>query len=473
MQALKKRKDRNKLADYRPYTKQTVFHNAGARYRERLFMAGNQLGKTLAGGMEIAMHLTGRYPKGWEGRRFDRPVNGWAAGVTGESTRDNPQRILVGPPSKEADWGTGAIPGECIVSHSKARGVSDLLDTIVVKHVSGGESILGFKAYEKGREKWQGETLDFVWFDEEPPMDIYSEGLTRTNANMGPIILTFTPLLGMSEVVRMFLSDEQTEAMLKGSDPDEVMGEALGRHVTRMTIEDAEHYTPDQRKAIIASYPKHERDARTKGIPVLGSGRIFPISQEDIEVEAFPIPDHWKHIGGLDFGWDHPTAGVKLAWDVDADIVYVTNAYKQKEATPVIHAAAVKPWGAELPWAWPHDGYQHDKGSGLELRSQYSDQGLLMLPEKATHPDGGNGVEAGLMEMLDRMQTGRFKVFRHLQDWFSEFLLYHRKDGKVVKEFDDLMAATRYALMMLRFAVQIKEEPEEPVVIAHEQGWMG
>jgi hypothetical protein len=61
-------------------------------------------------------------------------------------------------------------------------------------------------------------------------------------------------------------------------------------------------------------------------------------------------------------------------------------------------------------------------------------------------------VEAGLMDMLQRMQSGRFKVFNHLNDWFEEFRLYHRKDGKVVKEGDDLMAATRYAIMMLRFA---------------------
>lgn len=223
-----------------------------------------------------------------------------------------------------------------------------------------------------------------------------------------------------------------------------------------MTIEDAEHYSPEEREAIIASYPAHEREARAKGIPVLGSGRIFPVSQESIECTPFDIPDHWAFIGGLDFGWEHPTAGVEIAHDRDADCVYVTKAYKAKEATPVIHAAALKPWGSELQFAWPQDGYQHDKGSGKELRRQYEDQGLNMLPEHATFEDGGNGVEAGLMDMLDRMQTGRLKVFSHLIEWFSEFLLYHRKDGKVVKEFDDLMSATRYAIMMLREAQPIK-----------------
>ncbi len=240
-----------------------------------------------------------------------------------------------------------------------------------------------------------------------------------------------------------------------------------------MTIHDAEHYTPEQRKAIIASYPAHERDARAKGIPILGSGRIFPVTQESIECEAISIPSVWVQIGGIDFGWDHPTAAVKLAWDRDPDIIYITAAYKQREATPVIHAAALKPWGKTLPWAWPHDGFQHDKGSGMELRKQYEDQGLNMLPTHATFEDGGNGVEAGIMDMLDRMQTGRLKVFSHLAEWFGEFLLYHRKDGKVVKEFDDLMAATRYAIMMLRFAVSLSPKPSKQKVHSGPGGWMG
>ncbi len=268
--------------------------------------------------------------------------------------------------------------------------------------------------------------------------------------------MTFTPLLGMSNVVRRFLSDKS---------PD--------RHVTTMTIDDAEHYSPEQRARIIASYPAHEREARTKGVPTLGSGRIFPVPEESIRCEPLAIPRHWPLIGGIDFGWDHPTAAAKLAWDRDADIVYVVAAYRVKEATPVIHAGALKSWGPTLPWAWPHDGLQHDKGSGLALAEQYRTQGLSMLPDRATFPDGSNGVEAGLMEMLDRMQTGRLKVFAHLSDWFDEFRLYHREDGKVVKEYDDLMSATRYALMMLRNAMPADRPTPRRSEHAGAGGWMG
>lgn len=247
----------------------------------------------------------------------------------------------------------------------------------------------------------------------------------------------------------------------------------MSRHVTRMTIEDADHYTPEQRAEIIAGYPAHERKARSQGIPALGSGKVFPIDEDEIKCAAFEIPELWVQIGGLDFGWDHPTAACRLAWDKDTDVIYVTATYAVREATPVLHAAALKPWGEWLPWAWPHDGLQHDKGSGEALAAQYRAQGLNLLPERATFEDGGFGVEAGVTEMLDRMQTGRWKVFDHLESWFGEFRMYHRKDGLIVKHYDDQLSASRYAMMMRRLA---KRKPivrkARPRVSVGAGGWM-
>ncbi len=433
--ATKAKLSTKRLHFYKPYAKQKAFHAAGLTHRERCFMAGNQLGKTLAGGSEMAMHLTGRYPDWWEGRRFDRPVKFWAAGITGESTRDNPQRILMG--RTEDGYGTGTIPGDSIIETVKAVGVPDLLDSVVVRHVSGGQSRLAFKFYEKGRAKWQGETLDGVWFDEEPPPDIYSEGLTRTQATGGFAYLTLTPLLGMSDIAMLFYPKPKTDQ----------------RHLTRMTIEEAEHYTAEERAIIIASYPEHEQDARAKGIPMLGSGRIFPIAEEAIKCEPFEIPDTWARIGGMDFGWDHPFAAVDLAHDRDADIVYVTKAHSVREQDPIYHAAALKAWGEDLPWSWPRDGRRQTlEGAGKALADQYEAQGLNMLYTHAQFEDGSVSVESGIMEMLGRMRTGRLKVFKNLEDWFAEFRVYHRKDGIVVKERDDLLSATRYGIMMLREA---------------------
>jgi phage terminase large subunit-like protein len=451
----KARLSERQLQHYRPYPKQSEFHAAGKQYRERILLAGNQLGKTLAAGMELAMHATGDYPGWWTGRTFDKPINAWAAGVTGLGTRDYVQRILLGRPGA---FGTGSIPKAALAGYSASRGVADCVDTIRVLHRSGGESTIALKSYEQRREKWQGETLDVVWFDEEPPEDIYYEGLTRTNSTNGMTFLTFTPLHGISSVVRRFL-----------------MEKPLGTHITQMTIWDAEHYSEAQREAIIASYPDFERDARTKGIPQLGSGRVFPIAEGAIKCESFQLPAHWPHICGIDFGWDHPSAAVRLAWDRDSDTIYVVAVHRAREQTPAHFSAAVRPWGDWLPWAWPHDGLQHDKGSGEQLAAQYRTAGLSLLPQRATFEDGSSGVEAGITDLLDRMQTGRFKVFAHLLDWWDEFNLYHRKDGLIVKENDDLMSATRYAVMMRRFAKVKGQKPQRAFTptMARQGAWMG
>jgi phage terminase large subunit-like protein len=438
-------RDRRKLANYKPYPKQLEFHAAGAKHRERLLMTANRFGKTVCGAAEMAFHLTGQYPAWWEGKRFDKPVRAWAAGVTGETTRDVVQEKLIGPPFRSEEWGTGLIPKAALGNVATARGIPGAVDTVSVKHVSGGTSSLQFKSYERGREKWQGAALEVIWFDEECDAEIYSEGLTRTNETGGIVFLTFTPLLGLSEVVRRFLNEKHSD-----------------RTVITATIDDAPHFTPEDIKRITDSYQPHEREARLKGVPVLGSGRIFPVAEELIACDAIEIPRHWPRIGAMDFGWEHPFAAVELAWDRDADVVYVTKAYRVREATPVIHSAGLKAWGKNLRWAWPRDGGRETlEGAGIALAKQYTTQGLDMLHTHAQfEPEPGKesgsvSVEAGLMEMLDRMQTGRLKVFKHLLDWFGEFRLYHRQDGKVFKERDDLMCATRYGVMMLRFA-----EPE-------------
>lgn len=429
-----RRKRTNRLATYQPYPKQAEFHALGASVRERLLMAGNQLGKTWSAGFEAAMHATGRYPDWWEGIRWTRPTVGWAASETMEVSRDAGQRILLG---RDGERGTGAIPQddiEVIAPYPNVRGAASMCK---VRHVSGGSSTIIFKSYDQGRRKFQGDSIDWFWADEEPPEDIYSEGLTRTNATGGIVLMTFTPLLGMSRVVQRFLKEQS---------PD--------RAVVRMGIKDALHYTDAERQRIIASYPEHEREARTEGLPMLGEGAVFPISRSAVEFDAGSItfPEHWPRICGIDFGWDHPTAAAWLCWDRDADVVYVYDCYAQSKQTPVFHAAAIKTRGDWIPVAWPHDGLQHDKGSGEQLAEQYRAQGLNMLRDRATFPDGSNGVEAGVMDMLDRMQTGRLKIASHLEPLWDEFRSYHRQNGRIVKENDDILSAVRYGLMELRHA---------------------
>lgn len=195
------------------YPKHMEWLAAGAAYRERCAMMANRSGKTFGlGGYELSCHLTGLYPDWWEGRRFEHPISAWAAGDTYETTRDIIQLTLLG----EVDFrggrkimdGRGVIPGSLLGDPSWRSGVQNLVDTIAVRHVTGGRSWLGLKSYDQGRRAFQGTGRHVIWFDEEPPMDVYNESLIRTATLNGITMLTFTPLLGLSEVVLSFLPKE-------------------------------------------------------------------------------------------------------------------------------------------------------------------------------------------------------------------------------------------------------------------------
>jgi hypothetical protein len=242
---------------------------------------------------------------------------------------------------------------------------------------------------------------------------------------------------------------------------------------------DVPHLDEKTKAELWESTPAHLRDARSKGIPVLGSGLIFPVDEELIKIAPFAIPDLWPRINGIDFGWDHPSANVWIAWDRDTDTVYIYDCLRVREQTPAQQAPAIIARGPWIPVAWPHDGLQHDKGSGEQLAEQYRAANVNMLWERAQYPETGtedetkisrSSVEAGLSDMLGRMQKGKLRVFSNQEDWFSEFRMYHRKDGKVVKERDDLMAATRYAIMMLRFAIT-PPAPHQIVSPTREFNW--
>ena len=439
LEAAVARKTNNKILFFDPYVKQQQFFDLGMTHRERLLMAGNQLGKSEAGAFEMACHLTGLYPDSWLGRRFDKPMQAWAAGETSTVVRDVQQKKLCGEPGVEELFGTGYIPKHLFIGKpTLARGVTDAFDTIQVRHVSGGISVCKFKSYEQGRKKFQASTLDVIWFDEEPPMDIYSEGLARITATRGMVFVTFTPLQGRSTVVNRYLDE---------TSPD--------RAVVIMTIKDALHITPEERARIIAGYPAHEREARANGTPMLGSGRIFPYTRDSIwEPRIQNVPLEWAKIWGVDFGTGgseqaHPFAAVLMLWDRDMDIMHVHHTIRIMNELPDRHAQAMKPVARGVRVAWPQDGTQRESG-GEVLAAAYKRQGLRMLPEHATWPEGGLSTEAGIIEMQLRMTTGRLKVADHLSDWFEEFDLYHRKDGQIVKVKDDLLSATRIALMMKR-----------------------
>jgi phage terminase large subunit-like protein len=195
---------------YKNYPKQMEFFKLGSIHRERLFMAANRSGKTIAGGYEATCHATGLYPHWWTGKRFDHPTDGWAAGDTGQTTRDILQNTLLGFPNGPV--GTGLIPGDLIIQVRRRSGIADAVDTVKVKHVSGGESFIGFKSFDQGRRSFQGTGKEWIWLDEECPQDVYGECLIRTMTTGGVVYVTFTPLLGMTVFIQDFLKDAHKEA---------------------------------------------------------------------------------------------------------------------------------------------------------------------------------------------------------------------------------------------------------------------
>ncbi len=439
----------NRMRSFVPYAKQIEFFNAGLTHRERLLMAGNQLGKSEAGAFETACHLTGEYPDWWTGRRWDRPVSGWAAGESSLVVRDVQQKKLCGPGGRGETFGTGMIPKSSFVGlPSVGHGISDSFDTLQVRHKSGGVSNLQFKSYEQGRAKFQGDSKDFIWDDEEPDEEIYAECLARITATDGMLMTTFTPLLGMSKVVMRFLNE---------SSPD--------RSVTIMTIDDVGHISLKKKEQILAGYLPHEREARARGIPMLGSGKVFQVAEAAITTEAFEIPAHYALLWGIDPGVGHPFAAALLAWNKDTDVVYVVHCIRMPDALPLQHAQAMKlvlnKWGGKVPVGWPQDASQRREFEGrLEpLAKVYKAHGLNMLPQHATFPDGSNSTELGILEMQERFSTSRLKVFATCSDWFEEYRQYHRKDGQLVKVRDDLMSATRVGVMALRHARPVLFDP--------------
>ena len=395
-------------------------------------------GKTMTGLTMDAYHLTGEYPDDWEGHRFIHAPRCWLLGFSMEKTRDLLQMPLFGRMEGGQFLG-GLIHKDKILGHFAAQGTSGAMREIRVAHKSGGESVCQFWSYSQGQHAIMGDSVDWYHIDEEPKdKTIYPQVLTRTATGDkgagGRGILTFTPENGRTELVVQFMDSP-----------------AIGQHMQRATWDDAKHLTEETKEQLLASFPEWQRDMRTKGLPLLGTGLIFDIKIPTCK--AFPCPDHWYVINGMDFGWDHPQAHCQLIWDKDDDIIYVSKIFRKSKTQPYEVWHSIKGWARNVPTAWPADGYQTEKGSGKSQKSYYEESGWLMLPKHAQWPDGGNSVEQGLMELYDRFKTGKLVVFDHLTDLIDELMQYHRdENGKVVKVADDAIDCVRYAYMMRRYA---------------------
>ena len=456
---IRQRERYNRIDYYDPYPYQKAFHDTGSTCNQRLLMAANRIGKSYCGSAEMSYHLTGLYPKWWKGRRFRQPIVGWAGGVSNETTRDIVQFELLGSPDDPEAFGSGTVPRKLIIKTERKPGVPNAKSVALIKHVSGGNSSLFFKAYEMGVEKWQGRSVDCIWLDEEPSREIYSQAVTRTLDRRGMVYMTFTPEAGMTETVASFMNNLKPGQSLDNATWDDASERVMSMKGNRG------HLNEGVMEQILSSYAPHEREMRRYGRPSIGSGLVFPVPEEKILIDPFTIEAHWPRIAAIDFGFDHPTAVVWTAWDREEDMYYIYDCYRQAKAPPSVHAASIKNRPNFVPLAWPHDGNRRDSMGNPGLAEQYRNLGCNMLPFHFENPPalgekkGGNSIEVGIMDMLQKMENGQFKVFSTLKEWFEEFRMYHRKDGKIIPLRDDLMSATRYAIMSMRFGIS-GEDPQ-------------
>ncbi|HEV2548400.1 MAG TPA: terminase family protein [Stellaceae bacterium] len=457
LEVLKAKRDSkraNKLRDHVLYPVQRDFVIATGEpdVTEVAFRAGNQQGKTLTCTYTTSVFATGTYPDNWPGRVFSGPSRGWIVGESTTAVRDVAQKYLIGLESGEP----GFIPQDRIVKTIMGHGAGGGIDKLLVRHLSGGISEIGFKSYDQDRTKLQGATLDWVLCDEEPPLEHYIECLARLIATRGLMMCSFTPLFGSNRILPRF--NERTPEALRH------------RRMIHGRADDALHLKdPEARSRLFAMFPEHERKARIEGLPLYGSGAVF----EDVTWEQIVAPFIYRDgrvihetfgefdarglswLWAIDFGIAHPFAAVLLAYDAAEDVVYIMAAFKMAGATPPVHASRMRALTrnlGEVRVAWPHDGNAREKGSGETLASIYKREGLAMLPTHATHKSGGYFTEPGIVEMITRFRDGRLKVAPNLVEFRGEFEMYHRKDGIIVKENDDIMSASRVGVMQIRSA---------------------
>ena len=424
------------------YPKHIDFFKSGNDFTERAFIAGNQTGKTTTGLIELYYHCSGEYPDWWEGKRFNRPVVCWLCGDRGEIIRDGMQQDLLG----RTEMGTGIIPLDKLAKDPESMpGVPGGKGQYYIKHKSGGISKIIIKTYQAGKNAFESAKVDVIMLDEECPMDIYVECQIRTITTGGTVYLTFTPDSGLTDTVLHFL--------------DKVKPGEQARFVTMVGWDDVPHLSEERKKQLLATIPPHLRAVKTKGVPYLGAGAIYPIDETEFVIKPFKIPDYWPKAYGFDPSWNR-TAAVWGAYEESTDTWYIYKDYLRGQSEPPIHVSAINSQGSWMQGVVDPHGSAGGKGVVKEsFLEAYENLGLTLM---LANPSGPGSVDLGINEVWTRLSTSRLKVFNTCQDWLFEFRIYRRNDkGQIVKDKDDLMDATRYLVLNGGYVMSVVKEEWE------------
>lgn len=472
-QTKEKFKRENKLAFYKPYPFQREWIEASKTYRQRYLSAANRIGKTYGACMELASHITGLYPPDWNGRKLelDRPGIFWCIGVSQDAVNGVLMKELLGVSDCRnlTELGTGAIPKEYINSFSMVKDGARCMQ-IRVKNINGFENTLHFFAATQNESVFMGASVDYCLLDEQFPneSELYAQCLTRTATTNGMISVTATPELGQSPL------------WLKFSDDDS------GRlHFQIATWDDAPHLTEDAKAELLAGYPEYQREMRSKGVPVMGSGAVYPFNEEEINASiSFDVvernPHAYKLLWCCDFGYSSsaeadPSVLMLLAYNMEQDCIYTLSEWSSKQDTfknrlahmPQHMASVIK--ASPYPYApliVPHDAKKQIDGLGTNVTriSEFKKYGINVLPGVFEIPFQ---LTAGAMDApkhprslhwtinyINRLfSENKLKLdTKKLKGLMKEFRAYHWKEnGNPIDKNNHHLDALRYGAVSIKY----------------------
>lgn len=444
---------------YSPKQRELLNSTAQALYAK----TANQFGKTTAAGGMVTFQTTQIFPPwyaGWKQPKLNlvRPhtMIVWCFAPTWQMLRDGLQSRILGDVAS-GQVGTGIMPAENIVSLQMARGIAGAVDSAVVKRADGSTAVIRFKTYEQGREAAQSESVDFVVCDEMPTdMGLWSELLARLSATSGRIWLTATPRKQQSAIAQWYKEADHPE-----------------RQIITATIDDAAHLTDAMREEMKARFANNPLEAATRlyGADFAGGGAIFntPMANYVATFDPAEFPSYYKWIIGLDPSHGglsasaHPAGAVLCGLDPDSQTLFVCDCLRLRNAMPETLVRSILSWPqGDAPVAWGAAENQGTGGAPQTYAQLFKGLGLNMLREHAQFKTGGYALEPSLDQIEQMMAGGKLKIHRKCHDLFEEIQGYERDEntGKPIPLRDDLIAALRYAVLMMRYAKVL--DPERP-----------
>lgn len=437
------RKENDKLSQYNQgepiHIKQIIFHKC--LKKNRWIFGGNRSGKTECGAVEAVWWARGIHPY----RKNRNNVCGWVVSVSYEVQREVAQLKVLSYLKKE--W----IENIVMQSGKKDSAEYGIIDYIVIRNVFGGLSKIGFKSIDQGREKFQGASLDFVWFDEEPPLDIYEECRMRVLDRKGEIWGTMTPLKGLTWVYEEIYLNKHNSREIWHEEMEWLDNPYLDRNEIALLNE---------------SLTKDSIDSRRYGKFSAESGLVYPEFDESVHViEPFRIPYEWQDTFSIDPGLNNPLSCHFYAVDFDGN-VYVVGEHYEAGKDINYHTDKIYELAEQLEWRTDNKGRLHgiiDSASTQRTLSSlksvaelFYDNGILLNTKV------NKDVFTGIARVKSYLKNKKIFIFRNCPNLIREIKAYWWKDGDSVKKTDD------HAMDDLRYYIMSKPQPPKSIYVKND-----